>query len=194
MPDRTKEKTWGFGCFPASTRATTCAEPSAWGRCACTSAGRASAGGSVRVAGRGMRRAGDTRSTLPVPGTGRAGGDLRAGSRTAHSLVSPTAVGLRRRRSAYLIMCAATSTRRSATSRSGGRRGWTRPQVRGRTGCTNGNGGSRSPKITNRCWRFRGRRSRRSWWRPRGGGRTSCCPARRAPPSCIVWRPDMNLG
>jgi hypothetical protein len=43
-----------------------------------------------------------------------------------------------------------------------GRRGWTRPQVRGRTGCTNGNGGSRSPKITNRCWRFRGRRSRRS--------------------------------
>jgi hypothetical protein len=88
LPDRTKEKLWGFGCFPASTRAITCAEPSAWGRCGYTSAGRVSVGGSVRAAGRGTQRAGDTRSTLPVPGTGRAGGGIRADSRTAHSRVS----------------------------------------------------------------------------------------------------------
>ena len=111
LPDRTKENSWAFGCSPASTRATTCAELSAWGRCVCMSTGRASAGGSVRVAGRGMREADDTRSTLPVPVTGRAGGGIRAGNPTSPPLVSP-AVPLRYGRPRALDRDAAPRMRR----------------------------------------------------------------------------------
>ena len=54
----------------------------------------------MRVAGPGTQRAGDTRSTLPVPGIGRARGGIRAGSRTAHSRIPAAGGGPRRGRRA----------------------------------------------------------------------------------------------
>jgi hypothetical protein len=86
--NRMKENSWVFGCSRASTRATTCAEPSALGPCGCMSVRRASVGDSVRVAGRGTQRTGDTRSTLPALVTGAAEAGIREGSPTSHLLVS----------------------------------------------------------------------------------------------------------